>query len=77
MNSDRWLFVRDIVWPLLRDVILFFSGLGLLIAEANRSGVERPVLLAAFLAMMGLPLFLRADSRNGNGRNGNGRNHGP
>lgn len=65
MNEERWLFIRDVVWPWVRDVILFFTGLGLLINEATRTGAERPVLLGAYLAMTGLPLFLRADNRNG------------
>jgi hypothetical protein len=61
--NDRWETIRDVVWPLVRDVILFFAGLGLLIAEAHRSGTERLGFLGLYAAMMGLPLFLRADER--------------
>lgn len=32
-------------------------GLGLMIAEGQRNGVERPTLILAYLAMMGLPNF--------------------
>lgn len=60
----NWLFIRDTVWPWIRDIILFAAGLYLLFQEASREGGERPVLIGAYLAMMGLPLFLRADERN-------------
>lgn len=52
-----------------RDTVLFVVGLLGIAHETLSAGVERPVLLAAFLAMMGLPMFLRADERGkGKGR---------
>ena len=53
-------------WPLARDVILFFGGLGGVAHETLISHVERPTLLLLFAAMMGLPAFLgRDEKRNG------------
>jgi hypothetical protein len=51
------------VWPFLRDVLLFAGGFYLLVEEARRAGAERPVLIGAYLAMMGLPLAFRRDER--------------
>ena len=49
-----------------RDVVLFVAGLlGILHELLIHVGPERPYLLAVLAAMMGLPLFLRADERNG------------
>jgi uncharacterized membrane protein SirB2 len=62
---------QKVIWPLIRDVLLFFTGLVLMINEALRMGVERPFLLAAYLVMMSLPIPFRAESpfrANGNGR---------
>lgn len=50
-----------------QKALLFFSGLGLLIHEAMREGAERPTLLLAFLAMMGLPAFFPARSERDGG----------
>lgn len=51
-----------------RDSVLFVVGiLGIAHETLVQSGIERPVLLALFAAMTGLPLFLRADERNGKG----------
>jgi hypothetical protein len=51
-------------WPKIsRDVVLFVSGLALIINEATRSGPERPYLLMLFAGMIGLPVFLRTDER--------------
>jgi hypothetical protein len=61
--SDRWEFLRDFLWPFARDVLLFVVGLVGAIHEIATVGVERPTLLALLAAMMGLPLFLRADDR--------------
>lgn len=46
-----------------RDTVLFVAGILGIAHETLQTGIERPALLAAFLAMMGLPLFLRADER--------------
>lgn len=51
------------LWPLLRDILLFFVGLAGVVHEVLTVGVERPTLLFLLAAMMGLPLFLRADGR--------------
>lgn len=50
-------------WLLIRDVVLFFAGLGGVAHETllTGAGIERPTLLLLFAAMMGLPMFLRAD----------------
>jgi len=61
-KSPRW---RGIT----RDSVLFVVGiLGIAHETLLSNGVERPYLLLLFGAMCGLPLFLRADERNG--RNG-------
>jgi hypothetical protein len=50
-----------------RDALLFLTGLALIVNEAViRSGPERPTLLLLYAAMVGLPAFLRADSRRAN-----------
>lgn len=49
-----------------RDSVLFVVGLlGIAHETLLSNGVERPYLLLLFGAMCGLPLFLRADERNG------------
>lgn len=68
MSEARWDFVRRIIWPLLRDVLVCVVGLGGVIYEVVSSGVERPTLLALLAAMIGAPLFFRADERNGKGK---------
>jgi hypothetical protein len=52
-------------WPFVRDVLLFFAGLGGVAHELLLTNSERPTLLLLFGAMMGLPLFLRADEGRG------------
>ena len=47
-------------WKLVRDIILFFVGLGGVVHEALTK-FDRPSLLMVFAAMMGLPAFLRKD----------------
>jgi hypothetical protein len=54
-------------WPLIRDIILFFTGLGLIVAEAFRHGTERPTLLLLYAAMVGLPAFLQKDEKQDKG----------
>lgn len=51
-----------------RDLVLFVGGLGFMAHEVLVQPVERPYVITACLGMMGLPVFLRWDSR----RNGNG-----
>ena len=51
-------------WPILRDVVLFFGGLGGVIHETAFTKAERPTLLILFAAMMGLPAFLRPNEVN-------------
>lgn len=47
-----------------RDVILFLTGLGLIVYEAVlREGPERPTLLVLYAGMVGLPAFLRRDEK--------------
>lgn len=52
-------------WPVIRDLTLFVGGLAGVAHETLIVQVERPTLLLLFAAMMGLPMFLRADERNG------------
>lgn len=53
-------------WPVVRDLILFFAGLGGVAHETLIGSADRPTLLLLFGAMMGLPIFLRADERRRN-----------
>ncbi len=46
-----------------RDAILFAAGIAGVFYETVFSKVDRPLLLAVFAAMMGLPAFLRTDER--------------
>jgi hypothetical protein len=56
--------ILGVPWPTIRDLILFFGGLGGVFNEAVlRTGAERPTLLFLFGAMMGLPAFLRKDEK--------------
>lgn len=48
---------------LTRDAILFAAGLAGLVHETVIAATERPTLIIAFLAMMGLPAFLRTDEK--------------
>ena len=49
-------------WPLVRDILLFFGGMGGVFHETViRTAAERPTLLLVFATMMGLPAFLRHD----------------
>lgn len=47
----------------IRDLTLFVIGLGGVIHETVFTVLERPSLLVLFAAMMGLPAFLRKDSK--------------
>jgi hypothetical protein len=44
-----------------RDTILFVTGLGGLAYETFTVHAEKPTLIIAFAAMLGLPLFIRSD----------------
>lgn len=46
---------------LSRDTILFVTGLAGIVYETVGSGTEKPTLIIAFAAMLGLPLFIRKD----------------
>ncbi len=50
-------------WPALRDIALFIGGLAGVGHETLVATTERPTLLILFAAMMGLPAFLRQDSK--------------
>lgn len=56
-------------WKNVRDGIMFFGGLAGVIYETLATAIDRPVLLALFGAMMGLPFFIRADERRNGGNN--------
>lgn len=47
----------------LRTTVLFFGGLVGVAYETIVSQADRPTLLILFAAMMGLPLFLKADEK--------------
>lgn len=56
------------VWPRVRDIILFFGGFAgvITLTVAWLTGVPiSEALLLFFGSMMGLPAFLRKDERNG------------
>lgn len=61
--ADRLQTLLSTLWPPIRDILLFFAGLILSVHEVLTAGVERPIILGFLGAMMGLPLFLRADER--------------
>jgi len=63
MSAERLQFLREILWPLIRDVLLFLVGLAGVIHEVLTSGVERPAILGILAAMMGLPAVLRIDRK--------------
>ena len=46
-----------------RNTVLFAAGLAGVVHETLLQEVERPTLLLAFLAMMGLPAFLSPPGR--------------
>jgi hypothetical protein len=50
-------------WQNTRDIILFLGGLAGVFNETVLTTTERPTLLILFAAMMGLPAFLRQDSK--------------
>lgn len=61
-SRQRW-------WTkITRDLVLLGAGLAFMAHEVFVQPVERPYVITACLGMMGLPVFLRWDSkRNGNG----------
>jgi hypothetical protein len=53
---------RGIVkWKIIRDTTMFIAGLMGFVHEVIVGGQERPTLLFASLALMGVPFFLRKD----------------
>lgn len=52
------------VWLAARDPLIVVTALALIAVE-SRGGVSHPERLTAYLAMLGLPLVLRRDQRNG------------
>lgn len=50
-------------WPLIRDICLFFGGLAGAAHETLIASAERPTLIILFATMMGLPAFIKADSK--------------
>lgn len=49
-----------------RDLVLFIFGLsGIAYETMLHAGPERPTLLAVFAAMIGLPIVMRGDAKNG------------
>lgn len=66
MASDRrlptdaglWGIVK---WKNVRDISMFTTGLGGFAHEVIAKGPERPTLLLACLALMGVPFMIRKD----------------
>ena len=48
-------------WKIVRDPAFFLLGAGTFIHEVTVAASERPTILAASLALMGVPVFLRKD----------------
>lgn len=48
-------------WKIIRDTTMFVTGLGSFLHELIAKGQERPTLIFASLALMGVPFFLRKD----------------
>lgn len=68
--SDRWLYFRDEVWPWIRSVLIFSTGLIGFLHEVLTVGVERPTLLLVLAAMMGVPIAFKADEKRRRGKDG-------
>jgi hypothetical protein len=64
MTAPRWLvqLFEKMTHP-TRDGVLFLAGLFGVMWETLYEDVDRPVLLAVFAAMMGLPVFLNFDEK--------------
>lgn len=60
---------RTSAWwsKITRDLVLFVGGLGFMAHEVLVQPIERPYIITACLGMMGLPVFLRWDSKRANG----------
>lgn len=51
-------------WPLLRDVIIVITALGLIVYEAVfYDGEVRQPLLIAYVGLLASPVFLRGDAK--------------
>lgn len=56
-------------WPLLRDVLIVVTALGLIVFEAVLyGGPVRQSLLLLYSGLLATPIFLRADNRRSNGQ---------
>jgi hypothetical protein len=51
----------NVKWKTVRDISMFITGLGGFAHEVILKGPERPTLLLACLALMGVPFFMRKD----------------
>lgn len=60
----KWSTV-EAIWPLARDIFLFFGGLAFAAHEVLATGEASLTVLGFAGTMMGLPLIFRADSHNG------------
>lgn len=60
MTIDRWWAA----WRLVRDVVLFGTGLGLIVYEAVfKAGTIDYGMLPVYAGMVGLPVFFRTDEK--------------
>jgi hypothetical protein len=48
-------------WSVIRDILAFFGGLGVIIYETTQAQVDRPWLLVVAIGMMGIPLASKVD----------------
>lgn len=48
-------------WSVIRDILAFFGGLGVIIYETTEAQVDRPWLLVVAIGMMGIPLAAKVD----------------
>jgi len=55
-------------WEFVRTLTLFFAGLGGVLYEMLFEDPADPGLLVIFGAMMGIPIFLNKNGRNGGGK---------
>lgn len=63
MDWDR----LSAAWPLIRDVLIVVTALGLIVFEAVfHKGDARESLLFLYSGLLAAPIFLRADSRRSN-----------
>ena len=64
---------RDVSGLKVRDILMFGLGAGAFINEVFLQTVDRPYIIAAACALMGLPLVFKGVTITRNGMNGSGK----